>query len=67
MEFHFYQSVVSSCLAGIDELPQLPERECVIYSELICTLYVLSVTNRFDPECEPHLDEVLNQERIHSS
>ena len=27
----------------------------------------LSVTNRFDPECEPHLDEVLNQESIHSS
>ena len=24
--------------------------------------HVLSATNRFDPECEPHLDEVLNQE-----
>ena len=23
--------------------------------------------NRFDPECEPHLDEVLNQESIHCS
>ena len=22
--------------------------------------HVLSATNRFDPECEPHLDEVLN-------
>ena len=25
--------------------------------------HVLSATNRFDPECEPHLDEVLNQDR----
>ena len=29
--------------------------------------HVLSATNRFDPECEPHLDEVLNQERIQCS
>ena len=29
--------------------------------------HVLSATNRFDPECEPHLDEVLNQESIHCS
>ena len=29
--------------------------------------HVLSTTNRFDPECEPHLDEVLNQEIIHCS
>ena len=26
--------------------------------------HVLSATNRFDPDCEPHLDEVLNQESI---
>ena len=29
--------------------------------------HVLSATIRFDPECEPHLDEVLNQESIHCS
>ena len=29
--------------------------------------HVLSATNRFDPECEPHLDEVLKQEIIHCS
>ena len=30
--------------------------------------HVLSATNRFDHECEPHhLDEVLNQESIHCS
>ena len=29
--------------------------------------HVLSATNRFDPECEPHRDEVLNQESIHCS
>ena len=29
--------------------------------------HVLSATNRFDPECKHHLDEVLNQESIHCS
>ena len=29
--------------------------------------HVLSATNRFDPECEPHPDDVLNQESIHCS
>ena len=29
--------------------------------------HVLSATNRFDPDCEPHLDEVLNQESIRCS
>ena len=29
--------------------------------------HVLSATNRFDPECEPHLDDVFNQETIHFS
>ena len=29
--------------------------------------HVLSATNRFDPECEPHLHEVLIQESIHCS
>ena len=29
--------------------------------------HVLSAINRFDPECEPHLDDVLNQESIHCS
>ena len=34
-----------------------PERKC----------FVLSATNRFDPDCEPHLDDVLSQESIHCS
>ena len=29
--------------------------------------HVLYAPYRFDPECEPHLDEVLNQESIHCS
>ena len=29
--------------------------------------HVLHAPNRFDPEREPHLDEVLNQESIHCS
>ena len=29
--------------------------------------HVLSATNRFDHECKPHLNEVLNQESIHCS
>ena len=33
-------------------------------SEVILNSYA---TSRFDPECEPHLDEVLNQESIHCS
>ena len=51
-------------LTGKDELPQhYRERMLYIYFELICTCSVC----RFDPECEPHLDEVLNQESIHCS
>ena len=34
---------------------------------MISSAHVLPATNRFDPECEPHLDEVLNQESIHCS
>ena len=29
--------------------------------------HALSATNRFDPECEHHLDEVLNKESFHCS
>ena len=28
---------------------------------------LFATNNRFDPKCEPHLDEILNQESIHSS
>ena len=60
---HNYHSHVS-CLTGKDELPQ-HYRERMLY--LFSSAHVLSATNRFDPECEPHLDEVLNQESIHCS
>ena len=41
-------------------------KECAITLTLVNTSeHVLSATDRFDPECEPHLDEVLNQESIH--
>ena len=42
------------------------QRENVLFI-LNSSAHVLSATNRFDPECEPHLDEVLNQESIHCS
>ena len=51
------------CLAGKDELSQ-HYRERMLYFSYA---HVLSATNRFDPECEPHLDVVLNQESIHCS
>ena len=34
---------------------------------IVKNVRVLSATNRFDPECEPHFDDVLNQESIHCS
>ena len=33
----------------------------------IHVLMYLIITKRIDPECEPHLDEALNQEINHSS
>ena len=42
------------------------QRENVLFI-LNSSAHVLSATDRFDPECEPHLDEVLNQESIYCS
>ena len=67
------------CYVHIIKLKWRSEQVCVCGGSLsaICVLtsrhhhkqssHVLSATNRFDPDCEPHLDEVLNQESIHYS